>query len=185
VRVTCHWHGGNRTSHQLTRPVARLESLSTYADLVSRTADLRRAGESFAAIAETLNGEGWRPAKRRDTFNAPMVHHLLIKGGVIEPKYRRRKPQITREPDEWTIRELAEQIGMPEPTLYTWVQQGRLRSRMAQAGSGQVKLVHADAATIDSLKTIRAIPAPWHRRPAPLHQVENSTNTPNAPTTDS
>jgi len=185
VRVTCHWHGGNRTSHQLTRPVARLESLSTYADLVSRAADLRRAGESFAAIAETLNREGWRPAKRRDTFNAPMIHHLLIKGGVIEPKYRRRKPQITREPDEWTIRELAEQIGMPEPTLYTWVQQGRLRSRMAQAGSGQVKLVHADAATIDSLKTIRATPAPWHRRPPPLHPVENPTNTPNAPTTDS
>jgi len=114
-----------------------------------------------------------------------MIHHLLIKGGVIEPKYRRRKPQIAREPDEWTIRELAEQIGMPEPTLYTWVQQGRLRSRMAQAGSGQVKLVHADAATIDSLKTIRATPAPWHRRPPPLHQVENPTNTPNAPTTDS
>jgi hypothetical protein len=70
------------------------------------------------------------------------------------------------------------------PTLYTWVQQGRLRSRMAQAGSGHVKLVHADAATIDGLKTIRTTPAPWHRRP-PLHQTENQTNTPNSPTTDS
>jgi len=29
VRVTCHWHGGHRTAHQLIRPVARLEQLST------------------------------------------------------------------------------------------------------------------------------------------------------------
>jgi hypothetical protein len=69
---------------------------------------------SFAEIAETLNREGWRPAKRRNTFNAPMVHHSLITAGAIEPKYRRRKPQIERRPNEWTIRELAEQIGVPD-----------------------------------------------------------------------
>ena len=117
VRVVCHWHGGNRTLHQLMRPVARLKTLSTYSRLVARAADLRRDGHNFAEIADTLNREGWRPAKRRDTFNAPMVHHLLIRAGAIEPKYRRRKPQIERQPDEWTIRELAEQIGVPEPTL--------------------------------------------------------------------
>jgi hypothetical protein len=50
--------------------------LSTYAKLVERAAELRRANHSFAEIAEILNREGWSPAKRRDTFNAPMVHHL-------------------------------------------------------------------------------------------------------------
>jgi hypothetical protein len=50
---------------------------------------------------------------------------------------------------------------MPEPTLYTWVLQGRLRSRMVQAGSGQIKLVHADPTTIADLKTIRTTPFPW------------------------
>ena len=30
VRLECHWHGGNRTTHQLVRPVARLKALSTY-----------------------------------------------------------------------------------------------------------------------------------------------------------
>src|SRR6266446_8707057 len=165
VRVTCHWHGGNRTLHQLMRPVARLTTLSTYTNLVARAADLRRDGRNFAEIAEILNREGWRPAKRRNTFNAPMVHHLLIRARVIEPKYRRRKPQIVRQPDEWTIRELAEQIGIPEPTLYTWVQKGRLRSRFVQAGPSRAKLVHADAGTIAALKTIRATPAPWRRLP--------------------
>jgi Recombinase/Recombinase zinc beta ribbon domain len=166
VRVICHWHGGNRTLHQLMRPVARLTTLSTYSRLVARAADLRRDGHNFEEIAETLNREGWRPAKRRDTFNAPMVHHLLIRAGAIEPKYRRRKPQIARQPDEWTIRELAEQIGVPEPTLYTWVQKGRLRSRAVN--DSRTKLVHADAAAIAELKAIRATPAPWRRLPPPI-----------------
>ncbi|WP_063621869.1 recombinase family protein [Bradyrhizobium sp. Ec3.3] len=175
VRVICHWHGGNRTLHQLMRPVARLTTLSTYSRLVARAADLRRDGHNFAEIADTLNREGWRPAKRRDTFSAPMVHHLLIRAGVIEPKYRRRKPHIERQPDEWTTRELAEQIGVPEPTLYTWIQKGRLRSRFVRAGSGRAKLVYADAETIAALKAIRARPAPWRRLPPPFTEPINPT----------
>jgi len=173
VRVACHWQGGHRTAHRLTRPVARLQALSTYPDLVARAAELRGAGQSFAAIAETLNQEGWRPAKRRNTFNAPMVHHLLIRAGVIKPRYRRRKAQIERQPDEWTIRELAERIGMPEPTLYNWVQRGRLRSRWVQNGRGRAKLVQADAAAIAALQAIRTTPAPWRRLPPPLIQPDN------------
>jgi excisionase family DNA binding protein len=179
VRVICHWHGGNRTLHQLTRPVARLATLSTYASLVARAADLRRDGRSFAEIADILNQEGWRPAKRRNTFNAPMVHHLLIKARVVAPKYRRSKPPIVRQPDEWTIRELAEQIGVPEPTLYSWINKGRLRSRFVQAGRGRAKLVHADADTIAALKDIRATPPPWRRLPPPF------TQHPDTPTTES
>jgi DNA invertase Pin-like site-specific DNA recombinase len=158
VRVICHWHGGNRTLHQLMRPVARLTTLSTYDSLVARASDLRRDGHSFAEIAETLNREGWRPAKRRDTFNATMVRHLLIRVGAIEPKYRRRKPQISRRPNEWTIRELAQEIGVPESTLYTWVRKGRLRSRVVKADRSI--LVHANPASIAELKAIRATPAP-------------------------
>jgi hypothetical protein len=127
----------------------------------------------FAEIADTLNQEGWRPAKRRDIFNAPMVNHLLIKAGAIEPKYRRSKLQIARRPDEWTIRELAEHIGVPEPTLYTWVQKGCLRSRVLK--DGRSKLVHADAAAIAELKAIRATPAPWRRLPLPFTRPANPT----------
>jgi len=126
VRVECHWHGGNRTRHQLVRPVARLDALSTYPDLVARAAGLHHEDCGYPEIAEILNREGWRPAKRRDTFNAAMVNHLLLRAGIVERQYRRGPRPIERAPDEWTIRELAEEIGMPEPTLYAWVQQGRL-----------------------------------------------------------
>ena len=58
VRVECHWHGGNRTSHQLIRPVARLDRLSRYKDLLARAGELHRAGHSSADIAAILNREG-------------------------------------------------------------------------------------------------------------------------------
>jgi hypothetical protein len=162
VRVECHWFGGSRTVHQLQRPVARLDSLSTYSALLDRAAQLYLAGHGSKEIAAVLNTEGWRPPKRRDTFNAPMAQKLLVKAGVFVPQ-QRRKPQIQKLPDEWTISELAEKIGMPQPTLYNWIQQKRLRSR--SAGKHRVILVHADKAMIDALKTVRTTPAPWRRRP--------------------
>jgi DNA invertase Pin-like site-specific DNA recombinase len=165
VRVECHWHGGARTMHELTRPVARLTSLSTYAGLTARAAELRREGLECANIAEILNAEGWRPAKRRDTFNAQMVHHLLLKSGAETLKHRRRPPQIARLEHEWTIRELAEEVAMPQATLYTWVQKGRLSCRNVGGGSKRAILVRADPETIAALKAIRTTPPPWRRIP--------------------
>jgi len=178
VRVECHWHGGSRTTHELTRPIARLALLSTYTALIARAGELRREGFDCAQIADVLNDEGWRPAKRRDTFNAPMVHHLLIHSGVESVKYRRRPPSLARRPNEWTIRELAEEIGMPQPTLYAWIQKGRLSCRNAGA-SKRVKLILADPDTVSALKAIRATPPPWRRIPPA------SVSNPPSPTTES
>jgi DNA invertase Pin-like site-specific DNA recombinase len=177
VRVECHWHGGNHTTHHMTRPVRRLTALSTYHDLLARASELFRTSHGTAEIADILNREGWRPAKRRDTFTAQMVRHLLLKAGVAAPKYSRRKPAIERQPDEWTVKELARHLAMPEATLYVWVQHGRLRTRQVSVGGSTVKLLHADAATIAKLQEIRATPKPWRRLPPPL--------TPNHPATES
>ena len=165
VGVECHWHGGVHTTHELTRPVARVASLSTYAALTGRAANLRREGLQCARIAEILNAEGWRPAKRRNTFNAQMVHRLLLKSGAETIKYRRRPQQIERLENEWTIRELADELDMPQPTLYTWVQKGRLSWRNVGSGSKRGVLVRADPETIATLKAIRATPPPWRRLP--------------------
>ena len=63
VRVECHWHGGSRTTHELTRPVARLARLSTYTALTARAADLRREGLDCpkSPISSTRKG-GVRPS---------------------------------------------------------------------------------------------------------------------------
>ena len=175
VRLECHWHGGNRTVHTLIRPVARMKGLSTYTALLARAVDLHQVGNGCADIAAILNQEAWRPAKRRDTFNADMVRRLLTTAGVIKPGHRRPRTLPERRPDEWTIRELAAELGVPQPTLYHWVQNGRLRSRSVKAGASSAKLVTADAATIANLKTIRATPLPWRRLPQPVVETNHPT----------
>ena len=120
VRLECHWHGGNRTSHRVVRPVAKLKALSTYPDLVARVCELHRAGRNCVVIAATLNQEGWRPPKRRDTFNGPMVRRVLIGARLIEAKRGTPRAVPHRCPDEWTINELAAEIGTPLATIYNW-----------------------------------------------------------------
>jgi len=178
VRLECHWQGGNRTLHKLVRPVAKFKTLSAYSDLAARTCELHRAGRNCVEIAAILNDEGWRPPKRRDTFNGPMVRRILIGAGQIEA--RRRPPRIIphRRPDEWTINELAAEIGAPTATIYCWVQKGRLSSRLVEAQGTFVKLVTAGAATIAKLKAARATPLPFRRGVLP-------TVNPNPPTLDS
>ena len=97
-----------------------------------------------------------------------MVRRLLTTAGVVEPSPRRPRALPERKPDEWTIRELAEELGVPQATLYNWVQSGRLCNRSVPARGGFANLVTADAATIAKLKTIRATPPPWRRLPPPV-----------------
>jgi hypothetical protein len=175
VCLECHWYGGSKTIHTLIRPVARVKALSTYAAMLARVVDLHRSGTGCADIAATLNREAWQPPKRRDTFNAPMVRRLLTAAGVIEPGRRRPRTIPERQPDEWTIRELAEELGVPQSTLYHWMQTGRLPSRSVRAGAGSATLVTADAATIANLKTIRATPPPWRRLPPSVRNTNHST----------
>ena len=92
VAVACHWAGGVRTEHALTRPVKRLGQLSTCRALLERIGDLHAAGSRAPAIAATLNREGWRPPKRRATFTAGMVRGLLRRRGVAARGRRRAVP---------------------------------------------------------------------------------------------
>jgi hypothetical protein len=77
---------------------------------------LHQARNGCAKVAEILNQETWRPAKRRDTFNAQMVRQLLTAADAIEPAQRRERMLPGRRPDEWTIRELTEKLGIPQAT---------------------------------------------------------------------
>jgi hypothetical protein len=152
VRIECHWQGGVRTEHRVIRPVAHAKALSTYDALVARASELRCAGHDSVEIADILNREGWRPAKRCDAFSGSMVRHLLYSANPEAAARRLRIPKIDREPDEWTIPELSVKLGVPESTLYGWVRKGRLRSRSMATSTSPRRLVQADAATIAALR---------------------------------
>jgi hypothetical protein len=162
VDLEVHWLGGYRTQTRRLRPVARLDQLSYYPALLARAAALHQQGLRRGAIAEVLNAEGWRPAKRRQTFTAEMVRSLLVRQGLSTSKARPRS--ITRETDEWTLPALAYALEMPHPTLYAWLRKGHLKARHDQ-DSGQW-LIQADASELQRLRALRQAPRIW-KRPIP------------------
>ena len=66
---------------------------------------------------------------------------------------------------------------MPQPTLYAWIQKGRLSCRNVGGGSKRAKLVFADPDTVAALKTIRATPPPWRRIPPAAQRCQTSPTT--------
>jgi len=165
VAVHVHWVGGHRTEATLVRPVARMEQLSYYPQLVARAAALYAQGADRPTIAQTLNREGWRPAKRTTTFSALMVGRLLARQGLryVPPV---QAAALARKAHEWTLQELEQLLGIPEETLYAWLCQGRLTARQVTTASHPRWLIRADAGELDRLRTLRSTPRTW-KRPAP------------------
>ena len=107
-----------------------------------------------------------------------MARRVLIGAGLIEARRGTPRAVPDRRPDDWTIAELAAELGAPPATIYYWVQKGRLSSRSVEVLGTFIKLVTADAAMIARLKAARATPLPFRR--ALLPSVD-----PNPPTPDS
>ncbi len=128
VQVTIEWVGGAQTTGEIVRPVARLDQLSYYPHLCARVRQLAAEGLPAAAIAERLNADGYRPPKRRERFGAQGVQELLQRLGV-----RTKQNQVRRlsglGPQEWGLRELAQELGMPHVTLYNWIGRGWVTAR--------------------------------------------------------
>jgi DNA invertase Pin-like site-specific DNA recombinase len=155
VDVHIHWLGGHGTQAVLTRPVARLDQLSYYPQLMARVAALHAEGHQPMAIARILNTEAWRPAKRCETFNGAMVQSLLARLGR---RSQRRTPasEVAREADEWTLAELSHQLDRPQPTLYRWLCRGILKARQVTQQGHPLWLIQADAGELERLRSRRA-----------------------------
>jgi hypothetical protein len=162
VDLEVHWLGGYRTQTRRRRPVARLDQLSYYPAWRAQAAALHQQGLSRGAIAEALNADGWRPAKRRQTCTAEMVRSLLVRQGLSASKARPRS--VIPAADAWTLPALASTLAMPQPTLYAWLRKGHLQARHDQP-SGQW-LMRAETSELQRLRALRQAPRIW-KRPAP------------------
>lgn len=130
VRVEIHWFGGHITYASLDRPVAKLTQLSTYQALMDRVKDLHSQGHTAPEIAQILNAEGWKPPKQRGTYHAPMVRTVLNRQGIpMGTQNQQHSATLTLEADEWTLKDLALQLKMPEPTIYAWLKKGHKEAK--------------------------------------------------------
>jgi len=164
VAVRVDWVGGHSTEAPLIRPVARLEQLSYYPQLQARVVALYTQGKDRTTIAQTLNAEGWRPAKRRATFTALMVGRLLARQGRRYLAPARTLP-VVHTADEWTLQALAQTVGIPQETLYAWLRRGHLTARRDTSVSPPRWIIRADATELARLRAVRNAPHTW-KRPA-------------------
>jgi hypothetical protein len=162
MQVTITWAGGAETAAEIVRPVARLEQLSYYPQLVERLQALAAAGLSMATIAQRLNAEGFRPPKRRERFGAHGVQELLRRVGRLAPRQpppeRRGGQGDGRGAHEWWLAALARAVGMPPVTLFNWIQRGWVTGRQ-EAQPPRRWILWADDAELERLRQHRRRPA--------------------------
>lgn len=164
VDVSVHWAGGFTSQHQLIRPVAKYEQLHNYQQLLARAVQLRHQGQTTSQIAAQLNREGWRPPKRRPTFNGPMVRALLSRRARSGPRPRAKQANALLGPHEWWFSDLARQLDMPHPTLYSWLRRGWVHARQLPGAQGRW-ILWADQEELDRLQRLRTCSHTWSDQP--------------------
>ena len=164
VDITIHWAGGYVSQHAQTRPVARYEQLQDYDRLVARVLELYQSGGTNRQIADRLNHEGFRPPKRRATYNAAMVQQLLSRNLPRETKESDEPCQLNR--NEWYLADLAHELRMPSITLHRWIQCEWVEARKLNAPRGRWVL-WADGDEVDRLRQLRSTKQGWPDRPYP------------------
>jgi hypothetical protein len=164
VDVSVHWAGGFTSQHQVIRPVAKYEQLHNYQELLARAIQLWDQGQTTSRIAAQLNHEGWRPPKRRPTFNGPMVRALLSRRPRSGPRSRAKQAKSLLGPHEWWFSDLARQLDMPHPTLYSWLRRGWVHARQLPGAQGRW-ILWADKQELDRLQRLRSCPHTWSDQP--------------------
>lgn len=174
VDVTITWAGGHETRGRAVRPVARLDQLSYYRQLLVTVTELAAAGHDAQAIAERLNAAGLRPPKRTDHFRAGQVRSLITQRGIRAPGTRASPTALAGlGADWWTVPRLAAELGMPVATVYNWIYRGWLTAE--QVPGHKFWAVHADAAELGRLRERRGRPPGYYTRARWTRPAESTT----------
>jgi hypothetical protein len=184
VDVEVVWAGGHRTRAQIIRPVACLTQLSYYPQLAARARELAGSGCTTAQIAERLNAGGFRPPKRIPAFTPNAVSDLLRALGIQRSHIPARGNRPALAQHEWWLRDLAAHLGMPEVTLDSWVRRGWATGYLHP--QARLRVVRADPAEVERLRTLHHVPRgqhnrrPWLKNQAALIDTEQKGTRSNA-----
>jgi DNA invertase Pin-like site-specific DNA recombinase len=162
VDVTITWAGGHQTTGQATRPVGRLDQLSYFPALLARVTALAGAGLTNGQIAGALNAEGFRPPKRTSQFSGEQVRALVTQRGIRREHKGRPAVLTSLPPGRWSVPGLAAELGMPVPTIYTWIYRGWITAE--HAPGSRCWIITADDQQIRELRERRARPPGYYAR---------------------
>ena len=180
VHISVVWAGGARTDADLTRPVARVDQLSYFPQLVERIRDLAGQGLTNTQISTALATDGLRPPRGGDRFNPVEIQHLIRRLGIrpgLDADRRTDRGELAD--DQWWLSTLAAEIGMPMPTLFTWLRRGWVTGRQDTRPPYRW-IITADHAEVQRLQALHQLPAGYHNRRRWLDQA-NPTDAPTNP----
>ncbi len=99
-----------------------------------------------------------------------MISVLLTRQGLQSGSARQQHThKIQRKPNEWTLKELARELQMPEITLYRWLRRGKLKARQEAQSSRSIWLIQADKTELERLQALRSAPRIWLKRTQELN----------------
>jgi DNA invertase Pin-like site-specific DNA recombinase len=166
VAVEIGWAGGHTTHAETVRPVARLDQLSCYPQLLERVRQLAEQGHRAQAIANRLHAEGFRPAKGRQRIGISAITQLLHQLGYPQASTRQRiapPPGEEPGPHEWWLDDLAAELAMPPITLHSWIRRGWIHARQ-ESRRPHRWIIHADGDQLAELRQRRSRPPGWYTR---------------------
>ena len=154
VQMTIEWAGGGTTAGIATRPISRIEHLSSYPQLCDRMRSLTAAGLGSGQITARLAEEGFQSPKYARPFSRQSVVELMRRLGLHQTLHRQR-PVLNEH--EWWFSDLQREVGCSNSTLHLWRQRGWIQARRHEHGGRWV--AWADEAELQRLKQQGAIPA--------------------------
>ena len=162
VDVAITWAGGHQTTGQAVRPVARVSQLSCFPALLARVTGLAAAGQTCRQIADALNAEGFRPPKRTDRFTGEQVSAPISQNGI--PSGQKGRPAVLTAlpPGQWSVPGLSAELGMPVPTIYTWIYRGWITASRAPGSKNWI--ITADKKQLREMRERRSRPPGYYSR---------------------
>jgi excisionase family DNA binding protein len=142
-----NWQTGATSEHWFIRPVI---SYGEYADLEAleqRVRALHAEGKKDAKIAEVLNAEGFRTA-RRCLFGSASICHLRQRWGLGTVHDNDPNP-VQWEDGTYSLRGATEVLGVSRGTIYNWLRSGRLQGHKVDGKTGwKIALSQEQIATL-------------------------------------
>jgi hypothetical protein len=159
LQLTIEWVGGGTTAGVTTRPISRIENLSSYPLLCERIQTLAQQGYSTTQITACLAHESFHSPKYARPFSRQSVIELMRRLGV-QQSHRRRRPPLNEH--EWWLSDLERELGRSNSTLHQWRKRGWLQARRHEQNKRWVAWV--DEAELKRLKERCALPAGYESR---------------------
>ena len=159
LQLTIAWVGGGTTAGVTTRPMSRIEHLSSYPRLCERLQTLAQQGYSTTQITACLAHEGFHSPTYARPFSRQSVIELMQRLGV-QQSHRRRRPPLHAH--EWWLSDFERELGRSHSTRHQWRKRGWLQARRHEQNKRWVAWV--DEAELKRLKERCALPAGYESR---------------------